>query len=212
MYLPAEDGANQQEQAVLREWEHVQESLFTFALAISAQSTSNQRLLIDHLITRITRGCATLWWVPYTYPQVARTSQIFEVRYRHIRYGILELAAGYLVSHLQPRIPQHFARLCALIIALTEHEAFVQQQGNNLTALITPEATKPLSGREQAILRGFLKGESQSEMAQRLGVEKATIHSHIQGLYARLQVHDPREAIVRIFELRLVDWLDFPDE
>jgi len=25
-------------------------------------------------------------------------------------------------------------------------------------------------------------------------------------------VHNPREAIIRIFELRLVDWLDFPDE
>ncbi len=107
MYLPAEDGDNQQERAVLREWEHVQESLFVFALAVPSQATSNHRLLLDQLITRTTRGCAKVWWAPYTNVHGAKPAQLLEVRYRNIRYGLLELAAGYLVSHLQPRIPQH---------------------------------------------------------------------------------------------------------
>jgi len=64
--------------------------------------------------------------------------------------------------------------------------------------LLTSEATKPLAGREQDILRGFLKGESETEIAQRLGIEQATVHSHVQGLYRRLHVHNSREAIIRI--------------
>ncbi|HJT55359.1 MAG TPA: LuxR C-terminal-related transcriptional regulator [Ktedonobacteraceae bacterium] len=212
MNTPAEEGANQQERAVLREWEYLQESLFTFVLNNSSVPTNPSRPLIKDLITNTSRGCAQLWWAPYTNAHVAKTSRLLEVRYQHFQYGMLELAAGYLVSSIQPHILHHFAQLCALIIALTEHEAFVQHQIVELIPLLTNGTTRPLSGREQDILRGFMKGKSEAEMAQQLGVEKATIHSHIQGLYHRLQVHNSREAIVRIFELRLMDWLDFRNE
>jgi DNA-binding CsgD family transcriptional regulator len=212
MNTPAEDGANRQERAVLREWEYLQEALFTFALAFSPLPATHGRLLIEDLITNTTGGCAKLWWVPYTNAHIAKTSRLFEVRYRDIRYGSLELAAGYLVSSMQPHIPQHFAQLCALIIALTEHEQFVKLQLTELSPFLIYGTMKPLSGREQDILRGFLRGEGEAEMANRLSVEKATIHSQIQGLYHRLNVHNTREAIVRIFELRLVDWLGFGDE
>lgn len=110
MNIPAEEGADQQERVVLREWEYLQQSLFTFALAISSKPESNRRLLIEDLITDTTRGCARLWWAPYTNAHIAKNSQIFEVRYQHIRYGMLELVAGYLISSIQPHIPQHFAQ------------------------------------------------------------------------------------------------------
>jgi DNA-binding CsgD family transcriptional regulator len=148
---------------------------------------------------------------PYTNGSPAQDSRLFEVRYQRIRYGMLELAPGYLVSSMQPHILQRFTHLCALIIALAEHEQFVQLQLVELAPLLTNGTTKPLSTREQDILRGFLSGEGEAEMAHRLGVERATIHSHIQGLYYRLNVHSPREALVRVFALRLVDWLNLCD-
>src|SRR5690242_4249598 len=148
MNIPAEDGADQQERAILREWEYLQHSLFTFALAISPKPVPNRRLLIEDLITSATGGCAQLWWAPYTNAHIAKNSQIFEVRYQHIRYGMLELAAGYLVSNIQPHIPQHFAQICALIIALAEHEQFVHLQLTELSPLLTHGTMKPLSGRE----------------------------------------------------------------
>jgi DNA-binding NarL/FixJ family response regulator len=99
-----------------------------------------------------------------------------------------------------------------LIIALEEHEQFVHLQLTELPSLLTQRTTKPLSGREQDILLGFLREDGEAQMAHRPGIEKTTIHSEIQGLYHRLNVHNPREAIVRIFELRLVDWLNLDEE
>ncbi len=170
MNIPAEDGANQQERAILREWEYLQHSLFTFTLAIATKPASSRRLLIEDLITRSTRGCAQLWWAPYTNTHIAKNSQIFEVRYQHIRYGLLELAAGYLVSSNQPHIPQHFAQFCALIITLAEHEQFVQLQLTELSPLLTLGTMKPLSVRERDIVRGLRNTASHKQSIQGEGV------------------------------------------
>jgi DNA-binding NarL/FixJ family response regulator len=49
-------------------------------------------------------------------------------------------------------------------------------------------------------------------MGHRLGIEPATVHTHLQRLYSRLDVHSAQEAILRSFELRLIDWLDLPSK
>jgi hypothetical protein len=110
------------EGAVLREWEHLQQSLYQFALHLSTLHLSKQsrRCIIKEHISQHTKGLACLWWEPYIPGSAARDSQLVEVRYHQIRYGMLELARGYLVSHLMPGIPQRFAQMCALLLYLLE--------------------------------------------------------------------------------------------
>ncbi len=166
--------------------------------------------MIEDHITQITGGCARIWWEPYIAGSAAKNSRLVEIRYRQIRYGMLELASGYLASNLLPNIPQSFARLCALSLALIEREELIRHELSQLPALFNIEATKKLTPRERDVLQGLIRGESEAEMAHRLGIEPATIHTHLQRLYSRLNVHSAQEAILRSFELRLVDWLDLP--
>ncbi len=199
-----------QERAVLKEWDFLQQALFTFALAGSHAPAHPRRSMIENHIAQITGGCARIWWEPYIAGSAAKDSRLFEIRYQHIRYGMLELVSGYLVSNLLPNIAQNFAQLCALILALAEHEELVRHQLLQLSSLDTKEPTKLLTARERDVLQGLVRGESEAEMAHRLGIEPTTVHTHLQRLYHRLEVNSSREAVLRSFALRLVDWLDLP--
>ncbi len=123
---------------------------------------------------------------------------------------MLELASGYLASKLMPGIPQHFANLCALMLRMAEHEVLVQYQLAQLPPPIPNGARKSLTAREKDMLQGLIRGESVQEMAHNLDLGETTVHTHMQRLYHRLDVHSSEEAILRAFELRLVDWLDLP--
>lgn len=199
-----------QELTVLREWDYIQQSLLYFASTSSASPTSEQtrRTLIESLITQITGGCARSWWEHIDRHKIQPQSRLFEIRYQHISYGMLELAPGYLVSHLFPAIPQHFADLCALLLTLAEHEELVWRQSKALAPIC--EAVKALNPREKDVLQGLAIGESENEMAQRFGIEPTTVHTHIGRLYRRLDVRNAKDAILRGFVLRLLDWLDLP--
>jgi ATP/maltotriose-dependent transcriptional regulator MalT len=199
-----------QERAVLREWDYLQQSLFTFALTASHSPIYSRRTMIEAHIIQNTEGRARLWWKPYIAGSAAKDSRLFEVRYQQIRYGMLEMSSGYLVSHLLPSIPQNFANLCALLLALAEYEELVQHQLAQLSTPYNIEAMKLLTPRERDVLQGLVRHESEPEMAHRLGIELTTVRTHIQRLYRRLDVHSSQEAVLRSFALKLVDWLDLP--
>lgn len=60
----------------------------------------------------------------------------------------------------------------------------------------TPEpALKPLSEREQEILQLIAKGVSNNEAAQVLGLSKATIRTHLEHIYRKLEVTNRVEAV-----------------
>jgi DNA-binding CsgD family transcriptional regulator len=199
-----------QERAVLREWDHIQQFLSNFAFVVAHSPGHSQRNMIEDHIAQITAGCVQIWWEPYTAGSAAKDSRLVAIHYRQIRYGMLELASGYLVSNLLPNIPQSFAQLCALSLALIEREELLRHELSQLPTLFNIGATKKLTPRERDVLQGLVRGESEVEMAHRLGIEPTTVHTHLQRLYSRLDVHSPQEAILRSFELRLVDWLDLP--
>ena len=201
-----------QERAVLREWDHIQQSLSNFAFVVSHSPGHSQRNMIEDHIAQITAGCAHIWWEPYIAGSETKDSRLVEIRYRQIRYGMLELASGYLDSNLLPNIPQSFGQLCALILALIEREELIRQELSQLPTLFNNEAAKKLTPRERDVLQGLVRGESEVEMAHRLGIEPTTVHTHLQRLYSRLDVHSAQEALLRSFELRLIDWLDLPSK
>lgn len=198
-----------QERAVLREWDYIQQSLFNFAFVVSHSPGHSQRNMIEDHITQITGGCAHIRWEPYTTGSAAKDSRLVEIRYRQIRYGMLELASEYLDSNLLPNIPQSFGQLCALILALIEREELLRHELSQLPTFYNG-ATKKLTPRERDVLQGLVRGESEAEMAHRFGIEPTTVHTHTQRLYHRLEVHSPKEVILRSFVLRLLDWLDLP--
>lgn len=197
------------EQAILQEWNYLQQSLFRL-LTTHKVATSSQRHFLANTISHLTRGQANICWDETPNHHLTPQRCYYEIKYGQIHYGWLELAPDYLISDLLPDIPQQFANLCALLLYLAEHETFVNYHLSQIPLIHSRRSVLRLTKREQEVLQGLMRGESKEKMAQRLGVEKTTINSHIQRLYNRLDVHSAQEAIVRAFVLRLVDWLDIP--
>lgn len=198
------------ERAVLKEWNYLQQSLFTFASEVSHTSFSIRRQVFENHIARITERQALIWERNHTLNGDTAGSRFYEICYRQIRYGSLELAAGYLLSTLMPAIPRNFANLCALIFYLGEHEELVQYQLAHLPSSTPTTVKTPLTPREQDVLSGLMRCESKKEMALRLNVTEETIHTHLQRLYTTLNVKSGRQAIFRAFDLRVIDWSAMP--
>ncbi|HZS75373.1 MAG TPA: helix-turn-helix transcriptional regulator [Ktedonobacteraceae bacterium] len=197
------------EQAVLQEWNYLQQSLFRL-FSTKKVTASSKRCFLADTISHLTRKQASICWDETPDDHLIPQGYCYEIKYGQIHYDWLELAPNYLVSNLLPDIPQQFANVCALLLYLAEHEKFVNYHLSQIPPLHPRRSGFQLTKREQEVLQGLMRGESREEMAQRLGVEKTTIHSHIQRLYNRLDVHSAQEAIVRAFVWRLVDWLDMP--
>jgi DNA-binding NarL/FixJ family response regulator len=85
-----------------------------------------------------------------------------------------------------------------------------QYQLARLPPPIPNGARKSLTARETDMLQGLIRGESEQEMAHKLDLGETTVHTHLQRFYRRLDVHSSEEAVLRAFELRLVDWLNLP--
>lgn len=200
----------EQEYLILQEWEAIQRELLNFSLTTSYSKELSWREVIDTHITRSTKGKARLYWDPLALGNALGCDRFCEVRFKHVRYGFLGLAPGYLASRSFPDLPQNFAYLCALLITFSEYQALVHYQTDYLTPLFPNENIDKLTRREQDVLLGLMRGESDSRMAERLGIEPSTVHTHRKRLYRRLGVHSAQEATLRSFTHRLIDWLDGP--
>lgn len=194
--------------AILKEWGYIQHNLLTFAAKTSYPKAYSWSLEIETIITRSTQGLARLYWEPIMMNSIVECDRLAEIRYKQTRYGFLGLVPGYLSSRHLPNISQDFASLCALLLAFAEYQTFVDTQMNNLPPLHTNEDVDRLTRRERDVLLGLVRGESDEEMAQFLGIESSTIHSHRKRLYRRLEVHNAQEAAMRSFACRLLDWLN----
>ena len=104
-----------------------------------------------------------------------------------------------------PGLPQHFANLCALLLYTAEHEQFVAYRLAQFPPSMAKGANIALTPREQDVLLGLMRDESEKEMALRLGVAETTVHTQLRRLYTTINVDSARQAIFRAFELRLMD-------
>jgi DNA-binding CsgD family transcriptional regulator len=206
-----EDLDTSYEFAVLREWESIQRKLFTSTHATSPTQTLSWRQVIDKMLAQCTKGRAFLYWEPLTLGNTRECDRFCEVRFKQTRYGFLGLTPGYLASRYFPDIPQHFAQMCALLLAFVEYQELIQHQLGALQPLFPTDLIERLTRRERDVLLGLIQGQSDAEMAHALGIERTTVHTHRKRLYHRLGVHSAQEAILRCFTHRLVDWLDKPE-
>src|SRR5579883_1388210 len=187
--LSEEFSLDSQEYQVLQEWETVQRELLDFALSDASARGFSWRGALDRHILRSTRGKACMYWDPLALGDASGYDRFCEVRHHTIRYGFLGLAPGYLSVRAFPDLPQSFAHLCALLISFADHRAFVQYQANCLPTSLPGEPIGKLTRRESEVLLGLMRGESDPAMAERLGIEPTTVHTHRKRLYRRLGVH-----------------------
>ena len=199
------------ERAVIREWNYLQQSLFNSVPTILRASLATRRQTFEQHIAHITETRARIWWE--TSPTETHTvdSRLFEMCHQQIRYGLLELTNGYLESTLMPGLPQHFANLCALLLYTAEHEQFVAYRLAQFPPSMAKRAGIALTPREQDVLLGLIRDESEKEMALRLGIAVTTVRTHLRRLYTALNVVSGQQAIFRAFKLRVIDWLDMPE-
>ncbi len=64
---------------------------------------------------------------------------------------------------------------------------------------------RPLSDREKEILQLIAKGISNSEAAQVLNLSKATIRTHLEHIYQKLEVTNRVEAVTEGIRKGLID-------
>ena len=196
------------ELAVLQEWEYIQQRLFLSLHTSSPSPALSWRQVIDKTLAQYTRGRAFLYWEQFVVPGASQCDRFCAVRFKHIHYGLLGLAPGYLVSHQFPDILQRFAHTCAVLLAFAEHQELIQHLLGTVQPLFPMDAIDKLTRRERDVLLGLIGGRSDAEMADFLGIEPTTVHTHRKRLYHRLNVHSAQEAILRCFTHRLVNWLD----
>src|SRR5579883_1874158 len=195
------------ELALLDEWHQLQQHLLTFPLSTPSSPALSWRSALETLLRESTQERAAIQWEHSADSLPGAFDRWLEIRWETQRYGLLGLAPGYLRSTIRPTIPERFAQLCGLVLALVEYQTLVYYQ---LQQLPPAPVIEPLTPREREILLSLVHGESEFEAAQRLGITQATVHSHRQHLYQRLGVHSQHQAVLRAFALRLIDWLDVP--
>jgi DNA-binding NarL/FixJ family response regulator len=62
----------------------------------------------------------------------------------------------------------------------------------------------PLSRREQEVLDLLARGFTYAETARHLEIASTTVHTHVRGIYGKLDVHNKAEAL---YEARQLGWL-----
>jgi DNA-binding CsgD family transcriptional regulator len=195
----------QQETAALAEWHHLQQGLLAFPLT-SPPPASWRNALETHLHQH-THGQGCIFWGKSPPAAPEKFDRFYKLCWKKRVYGFLGLAPGYLVSTTLPDIPQQLARLCSLCLALAEYQTLLHLQLHQLAPVVAKPSLTP---REQAVLMCLVRGQSEEQTAERLGVTQATVHTHRQSLYRRLDVHNEQQAKVRAFDLGVVDWLEVP--
>jgi DNA-binding CsgD family transcriptional regulator len=63
-----------------------------------------------------------------------------------------------------------------------------------------------LTGREAQVLRLIARGCTYVQVADQLGMSVNTVGTHIKNAYRKLGVHCAAAAVMRVIELRLLDF------
>lgn len=74
--------------------------------------------------------------------------------------------------------------------------------------LTHPQAVEPLSEREIEIVRGVAKGQTNREIAHRLGISDRTVQSHLANVFGKLHVYSRTEMVTAALQRGLISLED----
>lgn len=131
----------------------------------------------------------------------------FPVQFSDLTYGTLYVQNDP-VHPTQPIIPPAraylLAQICASILYALEASAFLQSQYQHLEV----QAYEPLTRRQRQVLNLLCLGYDLEAIAEELGITVATVDSHRQHIYERLQVHNEHDLLLMAFRAGLFSPLE----
>jgi DNA-binding NarL/FixJ family response regulator len=117
-------------------------------------------------------------------------------------------ASGYILKDARP------VNLIAAVRDLVEGRSpisaaiarhIIRQVHEEPDPAAKPPDTKPLlTPREMDILWGIAKGFTYNDIADRLGMSRQTVPSHIKNIYRKLEVNSRSEAVFAAVEMKLI--------
>jgi DNA-binding NarL/FixJ family response regulator len=122
----------------------------------------------------------------------------------HIWRAIELGAAGYIPKDTDQQLMIQALRIVlARGIYLPPHAV---RSGAEPSAAAPATGPKPtLSARQMSVLRGLLQGKSNKVIARELDIAEGTVKAHLSSIYLALAVSSRLQAMVRAYELALVD-------
>ncbi len=118
-------------------------------------------------------------------------------------YGVIAVmgvgfqAAGHVLTEAEAHILEWFAQLASVALQYNDDEKKRPAKWSY--------GLPALTGREAAVLKRMAAGLSNQEIARELQVELSTVKTHINHLFAKLEVHSRAQALIRAWELGLID-------
>jgi NarL family two-component system response regulator LiaR len=126
---------------------------------------------------------------------IALTASVDEAR----MMGVLRAGAvGYVRKDAEPEI------LLAAVRAVARGKTFIDPSVGKQILLQSATAHDDLTPRETDVLRQLALGRSNKEIATALSIGEETVKSHVGSVFAKLQVENRAQAVVRAIKLRIV--------
>jgi len=126
---------------------------------------------------------------------IALTASIDEARMMGVLRGG---AAGYIRKDAEPET------LLAAVRAVAAGKTYIDPAVSKHILLQPASGYDELTPRETDVLRQLALGRSNKEIATALTIGEETVKSHVGSLFAKLQVENHAQAIVRAIRLRIV--------
>lgn len=126
---------------------------------------------------------------------IALTASVDEAR----MMGVLRAGAvGYVRKDAEPEI------LLAAVRAVARGKTFIDPSVGKQILLQPASPDDDLTPRETDVLRQLALGRSNKEIATALSIGEETVKSHVGSVFAKLQVENRAQAVVRAIKLRIV--------
>ena len=113
--------------------------------------------------------------------------------------GVLRAGAvGYIRKDAEPET------LLAAVRAVAAGRTYVDPSVGKQILMQPDSLHEELTPRETDVLRELALGRSNKEIAAALSIGEETVKSHVGSVFAKLQVENRAQAVVRAIKLRIV--------
>ncbi|MBW3665825.1 MAG: response regulator transcription factor [Actinobacteria bacterium] len=127
----------------------------------------------------------------------------------HVYEAMRSGASGFLLKDIRPEQLADAVRTVSagdamLAPAITRRliERFVERPRGGWDL---PSEFERLTDREAEVLEMMARGRSNHEIADALGIGEATVKTHVNRIFAKLEVRDRVQAVVRAYESGFID-------